>query len=124
MVLLGPGLVVGDDVGLVVGDDVLECPVGLHHLLVMAAALDRVPGAHFLGHEGEDAFLAARLLVRELQGCLLDEPDVFDGLGQVPHAQLPVALLLVALPDAAVLLLVDQQQRPAGTHAFNLLGLA
>jgi len=50
----------------------------------------------------------------------LDEGDVFDGLIEIPHSYLLIALGLVALADLFVLLLVDSKQRSAGPRTLDV----
>jgi hypothetical protein len=112
--LFGTGLVVGDHLILIVSDDFLTIPVGLDHLLVVAAALDRAPRLDLLGHVYENLLLAPGVGVFELPEVALEEGDVFDGLCETPHSYLLVVLLLVALADLLDLFLADPEQGFAG----------
>lgn len=98
------------------GYDPGEFSIGLNHLLVMTAALDRAAGSNFFGHQAEDLAFAAALFCGKFFSVFLDKRYVFDGFGQIPHSPFLVAFLCVAVSDILELLARDEEQRSAGFH--------
>ncbi len=74
-------------------DELIDLSIGLNHFLMVAAALNRASSADLLGHQAEDPTEPPTLLRAELLKVILHESDVFNSLGQIPHAKLLVALL-------------------------------
>ena len=100
--------------------DFLTISVGLDHLLMMAAALNRASCPYFLSHQGENLLFASCVCVFKFFKVLLDEGNVFDSLDEAPHTYLPVMLLLMALADLLNFFLADSEQRFAGPGTLNV----
>lgn len=91
-------------------DELVDLSIGLNHFLVMAAALNGTSSANLLGHEAEDTAEPPALLRTEFLEVVLHEVDVFHRLSEIPHAQLLVALLGMALPNVLEFLAPDQEK--------------
>lgn len=108
------GTVVRNNIVLVVSDDLGYLSISLYHFLMVTPALYRTPWLNLSGHQTKDPTKSSCLFWFKSMSIVFNKGNVFNSLGEIPHALFLIAFFIMALPNILKFLSLYEEKWPAG----------